>query len=164
MIKIMQVEPINFNLKTQMEKEGILNSYKIFLKTCNFDMQILIQSKKEDLCPNINFLEENIKKEKNEDIHELAQEYILYLKELNQKKSSSSKNYFILIKKSQEKKSDMTIHEIPFHELRESYIKIKDSLAKCGNSVREIEDKETVEKILISFFNKRIEKTENEKR
>ena len=48
-IKIMKVIPINFNLKTQLEKESILNSYKIFLKTCNFDMQILIQSKKEDL-------------------------------------------------------------------------------------------------------------------
>jgi len=31
------------------EKESILNSYKIFLKTCNFDFQILIQSNKENL-------------------------------------------------------------------------------------------------------------------
>ena len=47
-IKILKINPINFNLKTQLEKEAILNSYKIFLKTCSFDMQILIQSKKED--------------------------------------------------------------------------------------------------------------------
>ena len=52
-IKILKVNPINFNLKTQMEKESILNSYKIFLKTCNFDIQILIQSKKEDLTNHI---------------------------------------------------------------------------------------------------------------
>lgn len=46
-IKIIEIIPINFNLKSELEKEAILNSYKIFLKTCNFDLQILIQSNKE---------------------------------------------------------------------------------------------------------------------
>ena len=48
-IKIIKIYPINFNLKSELEKEAILNSYKIFLKTCDFNFQILIQSKKEDL-------------------------------------------------------------------------------------------------------------------
>ena len=47
-VKILEVVPINFNLKSELEKEAILNSYKIFLKTCNFDLQILIQSNKEN--------------------------------------------------------------------------------------------------------------------
>ena len=42
-IKIIKVIPINYNLKSDLEKEAILNSYKTFLKTCNFDIQILIQ-------------------------------------------------------------------------------------------------------------------------
>ena len=42
-IKIIKVNPINFNLKSELEKESILNSYKVFLKTCNFNFQILIQ-------------------------------------------------------------------------------------------------------------------------
>ena len=41
--------PINFSLKSELEKDAILNSYKLFLKTFNVDLQILIQSKKEDL-------------------------------------------------------------------------------------------------------------------
>ena len=48
-IKILKIIPINFELKSNLEKEAILNSYKIFLKTCNFDIQILIQSNKKDL-------------------------------------------------------------------------------------------------------------------
>jgi len=47
-IKILKVQPINYNLKSDLEKQAILNSYKIFLKTCNFDIQILIQSSKEN--------------------------------------------------------------------------------------------------------------------
>lgn len=42
-IKIIKIIPINYNLKSELEKEAILNSYKIFLKTCNFDIQILIR-------------------------------------------------------------------------------------------------------------------------
>ena len=52
-IKIIKVNPINFNLKSILEKESILNSYKLFLKTCNFNLQILIQSNKEDLSKHI---------------------------------------------------------------------------------------------------------------
>ena len=32
-VKIIKVSPINFNLKSNLEKEAILNSYKTFLKT-----------------------------------------------------------------------------------------------------------------------------------
>ena len=46
-IKILKVEPINYNLKSELEKEAILNSYKSFIKSCNFNLQILIQSNKD---------------------------------------------------------------------------------------------------------------------
>lgn len=46
-VKILKVFPINYHLKSNLEKEAILNSYKIFLQTCDFDLQILIQSNKE---------------------------------------------------------------------------------------------------------------------
>ena len=52
-IKILKIIPINYNLKSDLEKKTILNSYKIFLKTCNFNIQILIQSNKEDLSQHI---------------------------------------------------------------------------------------------------------------
>lgn len=48
-IKIIKIIPVNYNLKSDLEKQAILNSYKTFLKTCNFDMQLIIQSNKEDL-------------------------------------------------------------------------------------------------------------------
>ena len=39
-VKILKITPINYNLKSNLEKEAILNSYKLFLKTCDFDIQI----------------------------------------------------------------------------------------------------------------------------
>jgi len=64
-IKIIKVIPINYNLKSELEKQAILNSYKIFLKTCNFDIQILIQSNKEDLSKHILNINKQIENEEN---------------------------------------------------------------------------------------------------
>ena len=68
-IKIIKITPINYNLKSDLEKKSIINSYKTFLKTCNFPIQILIQSKKENLDYHILKIQKNI--EKNKKIKEI---------------------------------------------------------------------------------------------
>lgn len=91
-IKILKIIPINFELKSNLEKEAILNSYKIFLKTCNFDIQILIQSNKKDLSNHISKIKEKNKEEK-ENIKILSEKYTNYIKKINIEKKSSSKNF-----------------------------------------------------------------------
>lgn len=149
-VKIIKVIPINFNLKSDLEKDSILNSYKIFLKTCNFDIQIIIQSNKEDLSQHISQIKNKCKLESNEIIN-ISENYITYIENLNSKKSSSSKNYFILIKKSPIVKEN---ENIIISELNEQFYKIKECLARCGNSVFEISKRESIIDILSSFFNK----------
>ena len=78
-IKIIKIYPINFNLKSELEKEAILNSYKIFLKTCDFNFQILIQSKKEDLSKHISNIN-NQKINENKNILEYSNKYIEFIK------------------------------------------------------------------------------------
>ena len=154
-IKIIEIIPINFNLKSELEKEAILNSYKIFLKTCNFDLQILIQSNKENLekhISNINFQ----KKKEEENIQEIADNYIQYIQELNQNKKSSNKNFYIVIKNTIENERIENIEENIIEELNDKYFKIKECLARCGNIVKDINKKEKVEELLISFINRRL--------
>ena len=98
-VKILKVSPINFNLKSSLEKESILNAYKIFLKTCNFNIQILIQSNKENLSKHISKIEKN-NLNKNEKIKIISKKYIEFIQEINQKRKSSSKNFYILIKEN----------------------------------------------------------------
>ena len=146
-IKILKVIPINFNLKTQLEKESILNSYKIFLKTCNFDMQILIQSKKEDLSNHVENIQDISQKEKNKIIKKYSEEYIKFIKEKNNKNKSASKNIYLIIKNNTD-----NLEENIIQELNEKYFKIKDCLIRCGNIVQEC-NKEEIKNILFSFFN-----------
>ena len=162
-VKIIKIIPINFNLKSNLEKEAILNSYKIFLKTCNFDIQILIQSNKEDLSKHISKINNKMQNE-NENIKLLSNKYIDFIQKINKSKKSSSKNFYILIKETPEnkkKKIDENLEKIIFDKLNDKYFNIKECLARCGNKAQDISDKNTCTKILYSFFNVRKNLLEN---
>lgn len=146
-IKILKIIPINFNLKTQLEKDTILNSYKIFLKTCGFDMQILIQSKKEDLSEHIKNIRDISEKENNKIIRKYSEKYTEFIEEKNNKNKSSSKNIYLIIKNTSE-----NLEENIIQDLNEKYFKIKECLSRCGNIVLEC-NKEETKNILFSFFN-----------
>ena len=105
-IKIIKINPINYNLKSDLEKQSILNSYKLFLKTCNFDIQILIQSDKKDLSNHINYIQEKLKSEKNKNLILLSENYINFIQKNNQDKKSSSKNFYIIISKKSSKEQE----------------------------------------------------------
>ena len=150
-IKILKIFPINYNLKSDLEKEAILNSYKIFLKTCNFNLQILIQSNKKDLSQNIAKIKKlNI----NTSSEIIAEKYCNYIQSLNEEKKTNSKSFYILIKE-EKNKENINDEIIIIQKLNEKYLKIKDSLSRCGNKINEINTKSEIRKILFKSLNYR---------
>ncbi len=157
-LKILKITPINYNLKSELEKQAILNSYKIFLKTCNFNIQILIQSSKENLEKNILQIQKNIQKKENKYLKKLSENYIEYINKINLNKRSSSKNFYLIISKEITKEKEYNeSFEIIKNDLKEKYFKIKECLSRCGNSVIEINTKEEALNIINSFINTRKE-------
>ena len=155
-IKILKIIPINYNLKSDLEKEAILNSYKIFLKTCNFDIQILIQSNRVDLNPHISQIEKNINKKQNKYLEEISKNYIEYINKINFSKKASSKNFYIILSNKINKKNKFNnSEEIIKNDLKEKYFKVKECLSRCENFVIEISNRKEVENLFYSFLNTR---------
>ena len=152
-IKILKIIPINYNLKSDLEKKTILNSYKILLKTCNFNIQILIQSNKEDLSQHINNIEKNIQKKENKYLKEISENYIKFVQTLNYSRNSASKDFYLII--SNENLENFDSIEIVENDLKEKYFKIKECLSRCGNDVIELNEKEEIIKIFYSLLNTR---------
>ena len=146
-IMIMKVKPINYNLKSKLEKEAILNSYKIFLRTCSFDIQIIIQSQKEDLDHHLAKMEKNKPKE-NEKVKKIIEKYIENIKDLNSNNKSDSKEFFILIKQSQDNNKE----EICIDQLNEKYLKIKECLSRCGNNVYSVNTEKEIKDIFKRYL------------
>ncbi len=152
-IKILKIIPINYNLKSDLEKKTILNSYKILLKTCNFNIQILIQSNKEDLSQHISNIEKNIDKKENKYLKEISENYIKFIQNLNYSRSSASKDFYLII--SNENLENFDSIEIIENDLKEKYFKIKECLSRCGNDVIELNNKKIILKIFYSLLNAR---------
>ncbi len=157
-VKIIKVIPINYDLKSNLEKNAILNSYKLFLKTCDFNIQILIQSKKENLSKHFSNLKEISQKEENKKLKEIIEKYINFIKNKNEENKSSSKSFYIVASynvenQTKEQENDKILENIAINYLNECYFKIKDSLSRCGNIIYDINSKKEVEEILLSFFN-----------
>ena len=154
-IKIIKIIPINFNLKSDLEKEAILNSYKVFLKTFNSDIQILIQSSKENLSKHISQIKEKNLNQKNKNILNLSNNYIQFIEFFNQQKKSSTKNFYILLRKNsniKNKEFNDVIEKNIINNLKDEYVILKECLMRCGNRVVEFENKEEVKKIIKSFW------------
>lgn len=156
-IKIVKIIPINYDLKSNLEKEAILNSYKLFLKTCDFNIQILIQSKKENLSKHFYNLKKISQNEENKRIKEISEKYIEFIRQKNEENKSSSKNFYIILKYDLEATAKDTEEKeikenIAINYLSECFFKIKESLSRCGNIVYDVNSKKELEKILISFF------------
>ena len=160
LIKILKINPINYNLKSDLEKEAILNSYKIFLKTCNFNIQILIHSSKVDLSDHIKNIRKNVTKKSeqknNQQLGKIAENYIDYIQKLNLNRRSSSKNFYIVIADNIDKKINiLESEEIIKNDLKEKYFKIKECLSRSGNLVSELSNKKEIEELFFSLLNTR---------
>lgn len=152
-IKILKIVPINYNLKSDLEKKTILNSYKILLKTCNFNIQILIQSNKEDLNQNISNIKKNIQKKENKYLKEISENYIKFIQTLNYSRNSATKDFYLII--SNENLENFNSTEIIENDLKEKYFKIKECLSRCGNDVIELNNKDQIFNIFYSLLNTR---------
>lgn len=82
----------------------------------------------------------------------LSRKYIEFINQKNKEKNSCAKNFYILINFPQNSLNNLEerIHQ----ELQEKYLKIKDLLARCGNEVKEINEKEKIKLIYASYFKK----------
>jgi hypothetical protein len=142
-IRILKIEPINFFLRSEMEKEVVLNSYKNIFKSINFDIQIIIQSTKEDLSTNIDYIKSKNKEVLNQQSsrQQLLNNYIEYIESLNQIKKSNNKNFYIVIKESPEQ-----------NQLDEKVNKIKELLERCGNRGTVINSRNELIKIIETFY------------
>ena len=78
-------------------------------------MQILIQSRKEDLNSYISKINNQIELEENNKLKEYFKSYIDYIQTQNKEKNSSSKNFFILVNYQIKEKEMKNILKLKIH-------------------------------------------------
>ena len=74
-IKILEVEPINFLLRSAREQRSIIASFGSWLKISPVKLQVKVLTKKADISKHLNAISRDMAKEPNEKCRELQQDY-----------------------------------------------------------------------------------------
>jgi len=94
---LIMVSTINFELKSDEERESTLYQFQNFLNGLDFSTQIFIQSRRLDIQPYLALLAERKEAQVNDLMKIQVQEYIEYIRNFTENTNIMTKNFFIVI-------------------------------------------------------------------
>jgi hypothetical protein len=94
---VVAVSSANFALKSIEEQNSIIGAYQQVLNSLDFPLQILIQSRKLNLDPYIEKLQQLEDQQENDLLRVKMQEYIEYIKEMLNQINIMKKDFYIVI-------------------------------------------------------------------
>ena len=155
-VKILEVEPINFNLRTPVEKDSIIYTFAGWLKIANIRLQFKSITKKADTAKHIQMLKKEMSAESNEYTRELSRAYIKLIKDVGSKEALTRRFFIIMeyepISGTQKTDDFNEIYKI----LTSAAMTARKQLGRCGNKVVEPEDEDLfLAEILYMFYNRR---------
>ena len=94
---VVACKSINFDLMSDMEREGVEYSYQNFLNSLKFTTQILIRSQRVDIGPYLERLSEIRRNNDNMLLGVLMDDYINFVDVLSQEANIMDKSFFVVI-------------------------------------------------------------------
>ena len=94
---VIAVSSTNFALKSQEEQNALIYGYQNFLNSLDFEIQILMQSRKMDIHVYLESVRKMMEQQTNELLRIQTQEYIEFISKLVDKSSIMNKNFFVII-------------------------------------------------------------------
>lgn len=94
---IMMVSSINFALKSEDEQNALISSYVGFLNSIDFPLQIVMQSRKLQIQPYLDHLEQQEKDQPNELLRIQTADYRAFVKELVEIGEIMTKKFYVVV-------------------------------------------------------------------
>ena len=88
---------LNFGLKSSDEQAAIIMQFQNFLNSLEFPVQIFIQSKRLDIKPYIQLLEEREKVQLVDAMRIQVHEYVAFIKDFTSKTNIMTKTFFLVV-------------------------------------------------------------------
>ena len=94
---ILMVSSLNFALKSEEEQSAIIFAYQSFLNSLDFSCQIVIQSRKINITPYLDGLQELEQKQTNDLMRNQTSSYREFIKEMVRGDMVMTKNFYVVI-------------------------------------------------------------------
>lgn len=94
---ILEIAAINFDLKSEQEKNSLIFQYQSFLNSLHFPIEIVVKSNKLDLSPYLKKIESLIPKQTNELLKIQTQDYVDFVGQLINLANIMKKRFYVVV-------------------------------------------------------------------
>ena len=138
-IKILEVEPINFLLRSSREQLGIIYSFISYLKISPVKLQIKMISKRADINQHLDKSRKEMETETDPHCRELQEDYLKFVRNLSSREAVSRRFFLIFEYEPFNMNRKVTEREI-LESLETTAQTAKTFLYQCGNEVTDHEN------------------------
>ncbi len=158
-LKILEIEPINFLLRSAREQRNIIYSFVSYLKVAPVKMQFKVLTKKADLNKHLNQVNEELKHETDERCKLQQLDYIRFIKQIGSREAVSRRFFLIYEYEPFMSNRKGDLNEM-YSVLKTAERSAKNYLFQCGNEVVEYDnDDEFLIDVVYNLLNRNTSKT-----
>ena len=154
-IKILEIEPINFMLRSSEEQFGIISSFASWLKISPMRLQFKSITRKADSDKHVAMVRKELDDEENEQCKHLGEGYLKLIKDVGSREALT-RRFFLIFQYEDMHRTDSDDLSKIYGALQTAEHTARAYFLQCGNSILQPKDPdEATAEILYMFFNRR---------
>lgn len=155
-VKIIEILPINFLLRSSEEQYNIISSFATWLKISPMKLQFKSVSRKANSDKHVAMVREELSREENQQCRQLGEEYLRLIKDVGNKEALSRRFFLIFqYEPPAGKRSSGESYADIYGMIQTAVQNAKTYFMQCGNAVVQPEDEDAfTAEVLYMFFNR----------
>ena len=154
-IKILEIEPINFMLRSDEEQFSIISSFANWLKISPAQLQFKSITRRADSDKHVAMIRKELEDEESEQCRILAEDYIKMVKDMGSREALS-RRFFLIYQYEEQCRGDSEDYGQVYSVMQTVEQNARTYFMQCGNSIVQPKDPDqAAAEILYTFFNRR---------
>lgn len=155
-VKIIEILPINFLLRSSEEQYNIISSFATWLKISPMKLQFKSVSRKADSDKHVAMVREELSREENQQCRQLGEEYLRLIKDVGNKEALSRRFFLIFqYEPPAGKRSSGESYADIYGMIQTAVQNAKTYFMQCGNAIVQPEDEDAfTAEVMYMFFNR----------
>jgi len=154
-VRILEIEPINFMLRSPEEQHGIISLFASWLKISPVKLQFKSITRRADSDKHVAMIREELKAERGEGCKRMGEDYIRLIKDVGSREALT-RRFFLIFEYEEIRHGDRTDFAEVYSVMQTVEQNARSYFLRCGNSILQPEDvDQATAEILYMFFNRR---------
>lgn len=151
-IKLLEIEPINFMLRSEDEQYSIISSFASWLKISPVSIQFKSITRKADTDNHLKVLRQELHSERDEKCWELGESYMNLIRDVGSKEALTRRFFLIVQYESPRRNDDFNLVYATLQNVEQN---ARAYFSQCGNNIVHFSNpNEDVSEILYTYFNR----------